>query len=130
MDHQELEPKLDKTMTPSYQQQDQATMSTPDRPETDTTHASVNNLNDNSNNSKASFLSADGADRIIVKELPPRGNIQQFRLNKVATFTCARCTGKKTAKLVAVREGDWTGGGFLCNGCYGWLLAHADATWN
>ncbi|KAK4207880.1 hypothetical protein QBC37DRAFT_432797 [Rhypophila decipiens] len=125
-----MEPKLNQTMSPSDgdQQQNQATIPTADRPETDTAPTSQNN--DNSDDTKASFLGADGTDRIIVKESPARGNLQQFRLDKVATFTCARCTGTKTAKLVAVREGDWTGGGFLCNGCYGWLLANADATWN
>ncbi|KAM7204862.1 hypothetical protein V8F33_001451 [Rhypophila sp. PSN 637] len=102
-------------MTPSDQQQDQAAMST----------AETDSQAQSEDNGKDSFL---GDERIIVQEFPGRGNLQQFRLNNVATFTCVRCTGEKTANLVAVREEDWTGGGFLYNGCFGWLLANADAT--
>lgn len=58
-----------------------------------------------------------------VTDYPPRGDFQQFRLNKVATFTCQRCAKQKTAKLVAIKHGDWDP--FWCNGCYGWLLSNA-----
>lgn len=59
----------------------------------------------------------------VIKEYPPRGALQQFRLGKVATFTCDRCSQQKTAKLVATKHGDW--GTFVCNGCYGWLLSRS-----
>ncbi|MFJ6685244.1 hypothetical protein [Streptomyces werraensis] len=56
----------------------------------------------------------------IVKVRPPRGDIQLVRLESVASFTCSRCAGEKTARLVAVR-----GDTLLCNGCYGRLGASA-----
>lgn len=43
--------------------------------------------------------------------------LQQFRYEKPITFTCVRCGGEKTSKLVA-----FYGGEQLCNGCYGRLL--------
>ncbi|KAK4444583.1 hypothetical protein QBC34DRAFT_442389 [Podospora aff. communis PSN243] len=55
----------------------------------------------------------------VVKEFPPFGNLQQYRLAKVTTFTCDRCTKQKTSKLVVTKDGDWET--LLCNGCYGWL---------
>jgi len=59
----------------------------------------------------------------VVNEYPQRGDLQQFRLSKVTTFTCDRCGKQKTAKLVAIKHGDWNA--LVCNGCYGWLLANA-----
>jgi len=56
----------------------------------------------------------------VVKVRPPRGDMQLVRLESVASFTCSRCAGEKTARLVAVR-----GGTLLCNGCYGRLGASA-----
>ncbi|MEV5181333.1 hypothetical protein AB0K88_16380 [Streptomyces werraensis] len=56
----------------------------------------------------------------IVKVRPPRGDMQLVRLESVASFTCSRCAGEKTARLVAVR-----GDTLLCNGCYGRLGASA-----
>ncbi|MFI8894715.1 hypothetical protein [Streptomyces paradoxus] len=50
----------------------------------------------------------------VVKVYPPRGDVQLVRLESVASFTCSRCTGVKTARLAAVR-----GDTLLCNGCYG-----------
>ncbi|MEV5332733.1 hypothetical protein [Streptomyces werraensis] len=58
--------------------------------------------------------------RKIVKVRPPRGGMQLVRLESVASFTCSRCAGEKTARLVAVR-----GDTLLCNGCYGRLGASA-----
>ncbi|KAK5657561.1 hypothetical protein OQA88_3134 [Cercophora sp. LCS_1] len=62
----------------------------------------------------------------VVKEYPQRGHLQQFRLAKVTTFMCDRCSKQKTAKLVAVKHGDWNV--LVCNGCYGWLLANNRGT--
>ncbi|MET9149768.1 hypothetical protein ABZX82_00595 [Streptomyces griseoflavus] len=56
----------------------------------------------------------------VVKVRPPRGDMQLVRLESVASFTCSRCAGEKTARLVAVR-----GDTLLCNGCYGRLGASA-----
>ncbi|MFE1509086.1 hypothetical protein [Streptomyces sp. NPDC058726] len=56
----------------------------------------------------------------VVKAHPPRDDMQLVRLESVASFTCARCAGEKTARLVAVR-----GDTLLCNGCYGQLRASA-----
>lgn len=58
--------------------------------------------------------------RKIVKVDPPRGDMQLVRLQSSAAFTCSRCAGEKTAKLVAVR-----GDTFMCNGCYGYVVASA-----
>src|SRR6516164_170405 len=59
--------------------------------------------------------------RSIVKEFPPRGPMQQFRLDSASAFHCFRCGADKTAKLVTVYGGDWNK--LLCNGCYGRLLS-------
>jgi hypothetical protein len=56
----------------------------------------------------------------VTKTYPARGDIQLVRLAAVASFTCARCTQTKTARLVAVR-----GDSLFCNGCYGRLEASA-----
>ena len=60
----------------------------------------------------------------VVKEYPPRGDLQQFRLTKATTFACNRCSKQKTSKLVAAENGNWDT--FLCNGCYGFLLASTE----
>lgn len=70
----------------------------------------------NNQSTKPSYLD-------VIKEYPRRGHLQQFRLSKVATFTCDRCTQEKTAKLVAIKHGDWNT--LVCNGCYGLLLSKA-----
>ncbi|KAI2608731.1 uncharacterized protein GGS25DRAFT_491417 [Hypoxylon fragiforme] len=57
----------------------------------------------------------------IAKTFPPRGGMQQYRLDKSHKFTCGRCQKDKTAKLVVVREGWWEQ--LWCNGCYGEVLA-------
>ncbi|KAK0707268.1 hypothetical protein B0H67DRAFT_307113 [Lasiosphaeris hirsuta] len=59
----------------------------------------------------------------VIKEFPPRGALQQFRLDKVTTFSCNRCGKQKTAKLVATKYGDWSS--LVCNSCYGWLLSNS-----
>ncbi|KAK4104092.1 hypothetical protein N658DRAFT_466004 [Parathielavia hyrcaniae] len=53
----------------------------------------------------------------VLKEYPRRGNLQQFRLTKVTTFTYKRCNKEKTSKLVATEDGNWEN--LMCNGCYG-----------
>ena len=60
----------------------------------------------------------------VVKEYPPRGPMQQFRLEKAAAFQCFRCGRSKKAKLRTVYGGDPTR--TLCNGCYGFLLSVYD----
>jgi len=60
----------------------------------------------------------------VVKEYPPRGPMQQFRLEKAAAFQCFRCGRSKKAKLRTVYGGDRTR--TLCNGCYGRLLSIYD----
>jgi len=57
----------------------------------------------------------------VVKHYPPQGSLRQYRLAKATSFTCGRCRGDKTAKLVATVDGAWEP--LLCNGCYGWLLS-------
>ena len=57
----------------------------------------------------------------IVKTYPPRGRVQQFRLEAVISFVCFRCGQQKKSKLVTVYAEDW--GQLLCNGCYGRLLS-------
>jgi hypothetical protein len=56
----------------------------------------------------------------VLKEFPPRGALQQFRLVKVTTFTCKRCNQEKTSKLVVTEDGDWEA--LMCNGCHGEVL--------
>jgi GH24 family phage-related lysozyme (muramidase) len=60
----------------------------------------------------------------VVKSYPPRGNVQQFRLEAVLSFICFRCGLKKTSKLISVYRQDW--GQLLCNGCYGRVLSIYD----
>jgi predicted RNA-binding Zn-ribbon protein involved in translation (DUF1610 family) len=57
----------------------------------------------------------------IVKTFPPKGTLQQFRLEKLHEFECSRCRALKKSKLVVVEDGDWTK--LLCNGCYGNTLS-------
>lgn len=57
----------------------------------------------------------------IVKHYPPSGPLSQHRLAKATSFSCGRCGGDKTSKLVTTVGGVWEP--LLCNGCYGWLLA-------
>ncbi|KAK4040947.1 hypothetical protein C8A01DRAFT_15251 [Parachaetomium inaequale] len=61
----------------------------------------------------------------VLKEFPPRGALQQFRLVKVTTFTCKRCSQEKTSKLVVTEDGNWEN--LMCNGCYGFLLKEGSA---
>jgi hypothetical protein len=49
----------------------------------------------------------------ITKRYPRRGSVQLVRLGSAAQFTCSRCRGTKTARLVAV-----DGETLYCNGCY------------
>lgn len=56
----------------------------------------------------------------IVKVHPPHGGMQLVRLESVASFTCSRCAGMKTARLAAV-----CGDTLVCNGCYGRIKASA-----
>jgi transcription elongation factor Elf1 len=56
-----------------------------------------------------------------VKTYPPKGNLQQFRLEQPHEFQCARCGGTKKSRLVTVKDGDWAR--LLCNGCYGYVLS-------
>lgn len=57
----------------------------------------------------------------IVKEYPPRGPLQLFRLEVASAFTCFRCGVGKKAKLRTVFRGNPNR--LLCNGCYGRLLS-------
>jgi hypothetical protein len=57
----------------------------------------------------------------IMKTYPPKGNLQQFRLEQLHKFDCARCQETKRSKLVVVDNGDWSR--LLCNGCYGHVLS-------
>jgi hypothetical protein len=57
----------------------------------------------------------------IVKTMPPRGPLQQYRLTSAVPFTCHRCGGQKTSKLLTVVDDDQER--LLCNGCYGRLNA-------
>lgn len=57
----------------------------------------------------------------IVKVMPPRGPLQQYRVDKACQFDCFRCGGRKTSKLITVLgENDDQ---LLCNGCYGRLVS-------
>src|SRR5271166_3574973 len=56
-----------------------------------------------------------------IKTYPPRGPLQQFRLERAVPFTCFRCGQDKKSKLQSVYDGDWSR--TLCNGCYGRLLS-------
>ncbi len=55
----------------------------------------------------------------VAKTFEPHGNMQQFRLQELTEFTCARCGNAKKSKLVTVQNKDWTS--LVCNGCYGEL---------
>lgn len=57
----------------------------------------------------------------LTKTYPPRGPMQQYRLNKATAFRCFRCGRAKTAKLVTIYSQSWERA--LCNGCYGRLLS-------
>lgn len=57
----------------------------------------------------------------VVTTYPPRGPLQQYRLNRATPFDCVRCGSQKTSKLHTVVDSD--PGRLLCNGCYGRLLA-------
>ncbi len=57
----------------------------------------------------------------ITKEYPPRGPLQQFRVESASAFHCFRCGCTKTSKLMCVYSGNWDR--LLCNGCYGRLLS-------
>lgn len=57
----------------------------------------------------------------VTRTYPPRGPLQQYRLDSSTSFVCFRCGAAKTSKLVTVLRGDW--GHLLCNGCYGRLLS-------
>jgi hypothetical protein len=57
----------------------------------------------------------------VIKTYPPRGPLQQFRLEQIVPFTCARCGRDKKSKLQSLYRGDWSRP--LCNGCYGRLLS-------
>jgi hypothetical protein len=57
----------------------------------------------------------------VTKTYPPRGPLQQFRLEDAVAFRCFRCGDTKKAKLHAIYRGDWSRQ--LCNGCYGRLLS-------
>jgi hypothetical protein len=59
-----------------------------------------------------------------IKEYPPRGPLQQFRLETAAAFVCFRCGVSKTAKLRSVYAGDQSR--LMCNGCYGRMLSIFD----
>ena len=52
----------------------------------------------------------------IHKEFPPRGNVQLFQLDKLATFTCSLRKVEVTSNNVAV---DLRTGDLLSNGAYG-----------
>ncbi len=56
----------------------------------------------------------------IHKEFPPRGNVQLFQLDKLATFTCSLRKVEVTPNNVAV---DLRTGDLLSNGAYGQLTA-------
>ncbi|MGX1542697.1 hypothetical protein [Streptomyces adustus] len=56
---------------------------------------------------------------------PPRGDLQQYRLEASTTFTCARCRERKVAKLVATSAG--APDEVICNGCYGRLVSNSTA---
>ena len=58
----------------------------------------------------------------IVSTFPPKGDVQQFRLEQPHEFVCSRCERTKKSKLVAIQCGDWNMK--LCNGCYGYFLAN------
>src|SRR3972149_2297140 len=60
----------------------------------------------------------------VVTAYPPRGPMQQFRLEQAAAFDCFRCGETKKAKLRTVYGGDDSR--LLCNGCYGRLLSIFD----
>lgn len=57
----------------------------------------------------------------VVKTMPPRGPLQQYRVDQSVQFACHRCGQEKTSKLVTVLDGD--GNRLVCNGCYGRLVA-------
>jgi hypothetical protein len=57
----------------------------------------------------------------VVKTMPARGPLQQYRLAATVTFGCSRCGTDKTSRLVTVVDGH--DDRLLCNGCYGRLLS-------
>lgn len=59
-----------------------------------------------------------------IKTYPPRGPLQQYRLEMSTAFSCIRCHSEKKSKLITVYKDnrDW----LLCNGCYGRLLSLYD----
>jgi len=60
----------------------------------------------------------------IEKKYPRRGNLQLFRYKKELSFLCDKCKKEVHSNLRA----EWsTKGGkkVVCNGCYGYLLAHS-----
>ena len=60
----------------------------------------------------------------VVKQYPPRGPLQQVRLESAIGYSCFRCAANKQARLICLYEGSW--GKLLCNGCYGYLLSVYD----
>ncbi|KAK3941379.1 hypothetical protein QBC46DRAFT_353230 [Diplogelasinospora grovesii] len=58
-----------------------------------------------------------------VKNFPPRGGMQQYRLAYAQGFQCSRCRKEKKSKLVAIKTKGGEPGAVLCNGCYGFLLS-------
>lgn len=58
----------------------------------------------------------------IEKQFPPQGSLRLYRLVKPASFTCRRCSLKKTSKLVAYDKDSLDD--HLCNGCYGSLQSN------
>ena len=64
----------------------------------------------------------------IVNTFPPKGSLQQFRLEQLHEFQCARCGATKKLKLVVVEGDDWAK--LLCNGCYGNVLSRRGSAAN
>jgi len=60
----------------------------------------------------------------IVKQYPPRGNLQLFRYDSNAPFECWRCRRTKISKLQAVVTLEKPR--IICNACYGCLLSLAE----
>lgn len=56
----------------------------------------------------------------VIKTMPSRGPLQQYRVAAATPFGCSRCGGTKTSKLLTTVAGDWNR--LVCNGCYGNLL--------
>lgn len=60
----------------------------------------------------------------VVKQYPPRGNLQLIRYDSNAPFECWRCRKTKVSKLQAIVNLERPR--IICNACYGYLMSLAE----